>query len=273
MNKVPIGVFDSGYGGLTVLSELFKKLPHHDFIYFGDNARAPYGNRSFEIVYAYTLEAVDFLFSQGCELIILACNTASAKALRTIQQNDLPKYGKDKRILGVIRPCTEYVGHVTQTNSIGVLGTAGTVNSNSYPIELNKFFPGVAVYQHACPMWVPLIENNMHLSAPGKQIIKQDVEQFLKHYPAIDTIVLACTHYPILLEYIQNLVGEKVKVIAQGSIVADKLVDYLERHDALSKKLSKRGCVEYFTTENSDLFDLAAVDFLQLKIQSKHIVI
>ena len=273
MNKVPIGVFDSGYGGLTVLSELFKKLPHNDFIYFGDNARAPYGNRSFEIVYAYTLEAVDFLFSQGCELIILACNTASAKALRTIQQNDLPKYGKDKRILGVIRPCTEYVGHVTQTNSIGVLGTAGTVNSNSYPIELNKFFPGVAVYQHACPMWVPLIENNMHLSEPGKQIIKQDVEQFLKHYPAIDTIVLACTHYPILLDYIQKLVGEKVKVIAQGSIVADKLVDYLERHDELNKKLSKRGRVEYFTTENSDLFDLAAADFLQLKIQSKQIAI
>ena len=175
MKKVPIGVFDSGYGGLTVLSELLEKLPSYDYIYFGDNARAPYGNRSFDVVYSYTLEAVEFLFSQGCELVIIACNTASAKALRTIQQNDLVRFGTRKRVLGVIRPCTEMISSVTSTNCVGVLATQGTVNSNSYGIELKKFAPNVTLVQHACPMWVSLIENNMHNTDAGKMIIKADI--------------------------------------------------------------------------------------------------
>jgi glutamate racemase len=273
MKKIPIGVFDSGYGGLTILAELLKKMPDYDYVYFGDNARAPYGNRSFDVVYSYTLEAVDFLFKQGCELIIIACNTASAKALRTIQQTDLPRYGTNKRVLGVIRPCTEYIGQVTNSNSIGILGTEGTVNSNSYPIELKKFFPSLHVAQHACPMWVPLIENNMHNTEAGKLIIKSDIEGFLSENPTIDALVLACTHYPVLLDYIKQLVGETVQVVPQGEIVADKLVDYLARHEKLNATLSKGGSVDYYTSENSVFFDEAASTFLHRKIQSQHIAL
>jgi glutamate racemase len=273
MIKKPIGVFDSGYGGLTILSELLKKMPDYDYIYFGDNARAPYGNRSFDVVYSYTLEAVNFLFNQGCELVIIACNTASAKALRTIQQNDLPNYGTQKRVLGVIRPCTEYIGQVTKSNSIGILGTEGTVNSNSYPIELKKFFPSLTVAQHACPMWVPLIENNMHNTEAGKLIVKSDIEGFLSKNPTIDTLVLACTHYPVLLDYIQLLVGDKVKVVPQGEIVAEKLVDYLARHKTLDASLTKGSSVEFYTSENSAFFDEAASNFLHRKISSQQISI
>jgi glutamate racemase len=273
MIKKPIGVFDSGYGGLTILSELLKKMPDYDYIYFGDNARAPYGNRSFDVVYSYTLEAVNFLFNQGCELVIIACNTASAKALRTIQQNDLPNYGTQKRVLGVIRPCTEYIGQVTSSNSIGILGTEGTVNSNSYPIELKKFFPSLTVAQQACPMWVPLIENNMHNTEAGKLIVKSDIEGFLSKNPTIDTLVLACTHYPVLLDYIQLLVGEKVKVVPQGEIVAEKLVDYLARHKTLDASLTKGSSIEFYTSENSAFFDEAAGNFLHRKISSQQISI
>ena len=271
MKKVPIGVFDSGYGGLTVLSELLEKLPSYDYIYFGDNARAPYGNRSFDVVYSYTLEAVEFLFSQGCELVIIACNTASAKALRTIQQNDLVRFGNQKRVLGVIRPCTEYISSVTSTNCVGLLATQGTVNSNSYGIELKKFAPNVTLVQHACPMWVSLIENNMHNTDAGKMIIKADVSTLLSHNKAIDTLVLACTHYPVIQSYIEEIAGKEIQVLAQGPLVADKLIDYLSRHTELDNTLSKDGTVVYFTTENSDFFDEAASKFMNRNIRSSHI--
>ena len=260
MKKVPIGVFDSGYGGLTVLSELLEKLPSYDYIYFGDNARAPYGNRSFDVVYSYTLEAVEFLFSQGCELVIIACNTASAKALRTIQQNDLVRFGNQKRVLGV-----------TSTNCVGVLATQGTVNSNSYGIELKKFAPNVTLVQHACPMWVSLIENNMHNTDAGKMIIKADISTLLSHNKAIDTLVLACTHYPVIQSYIEEIAGKEIQVLAQGPLVADKLIDYLSRHTELGNTLSKDGTVVYFTTENSDFFDEAASKFMNRNIRSSHI--
>lgn len=273
MKKVPIGVFDSGYGGLTVLSELLEKLPSYDYIYFGDNARAPYGNRSFDVIYSYTLEAVEFLFSQGCELIIIACNTASAKALRTIQQNDLVRFGNQKRVLGVIRPCTEYISSVTSTNCVGVLATQGTVNSNSYGIELKKFAPNVTLVQHACPMWVSLIENNMHNTDAGKMIIKADISTLLSQNKAIDTLVLACTHYPVIESYIKEIAGKEIQVLTQGALVADKLIDYLSRHTALDNTLSKDGTVVYYTTENSDFFDEAASKFMKRNIQSSHIAL
>jgi len=273
MKKVPIGVFDSGYGGLTVLSELLEKLPSYDYIYFGDNARAPYGNRSFDVVYSYTLEAVEFLFSQGCELVIIACNTASAKALRTIQQKDLVRFGNQKRVLGVIRPCTEYIGSVTSTNYVGLLATQGTVNSNSYSIELKKFAPKVTLVQHACPMWVSLIENNMHNTDAGKMIIKADISTLLSQNKAIDTLVLACTHYPVIQSYIEEIAGKEIHVLAQGPLVSDKLIDYLSRHTELDNTLSKDGTVVYFTTENSDFFDEAASKFMKRNIRSSHITL
>jgi glutamate racemase len=222
-NDFPIGIFDSGYGGLTVLSEIRKSLPNYDFIYFGDNARAPYGDRSFELVYDFTLEAVNYLFSQGCPLVILACNTASAKALRTIQQKDLEKIDPTKRVLGVIRPSAEEIGFLTESKHIGILGTNGTIQSDSYRIELQKYAPEIIVSQHACPMWVPLIENNAYDTSAGKMLIENDVQKLMRQDPKIDAIILACTHYPILQEQIQKIVGEKIKVISQGPIVAEKL--------------------------------------------------
>ena len=268
----PIGVFDSGYGGLTVLAELRAQLPQHDFLYFGDNARAPYGDRSFDVVYEFTLEAVKFLFDQGCPLVILACNTASAKALRTIQQKDLPLLAPNNRVLGVIRPSTEVLGECTKSGHVGILGTVGTINSGSYPIELAKFSPHVEVHQHACPMWVPLIENNSHESIPGKMFVKEDVERLLAMDTAIDTIILACTHYPILQDYIQELVGPTIKVIAQGPIVAKKLETYLVVHPEMEKALSKHGTCRYLTTENTAIFNQKATQFLNQEIESEHIL-
>ncbi len=271
--KQAIGVFDSGYGGLTVLSEIRSRLPQYDYIYLGDNARAPYGNRSFDVVYEFTLEAVKFLFDQGCPLVILACNTASAKALRTIQQQDLPSMGENKRVLGVIRPSTEELGSLTQTKHVGVLGTLGTVQSESYVIELHKFAPEVEVVQHACPMWVPLIENGRHDSKAGRLFIEEDVEQLLSKDPEIDTILLACTHYPILKEYIQYLVGPSIQVVAQGPIVAEKLEWYLNKHAAMQESLSQAGTCTYFTTENKDVFNAKATQFLGESIQSQHVIL
>lgn len=268
----PIGVFDSGYGGLTVLNEIRKQLPQYDYVYLGDNARAPYGNRSFDVVYEFTLEAVKFLFDQGCPLVILACNTASAKALRTIQQNDLPLIDSFKRVLGVIRPSTEEIESLTSSNHVGILGTIGTVQSGSYIIELQKFAPDIQIVQHACPMWVPLIENNSHESIPGKMFVKEDVERLLAMDTAIDTIILACTHYPILQEYIQELVGPKIKVIAQGPIVTKKLETYLVVHPEMEKALSKNGTCRYLTTENTAIFNQKATQFLNQVIESEHIV-
>jgi glutamate racemase len=214
--KHPIGVFDSGYGGLTVLREIVKTLPDYDFLYMGDNARAPYGPRSFETVYQYTLEAVQWFFDQGCELVILACNTASAKALRTIQQRDLPKMAPGKRVLGVIRPTTEIIGHYSQTGKVGILGTAGTVKSNSYRLEIAKFFPEVEVFQEACPMWVPLIENHEYKDAGADYFVEKDIRALMDQCKTMDTILLACTHYPLLLPKIRQFVPDTMTIVTQG---------------------------------------------------------
>ena len=271
IGKSPIGIFDSGYGGLTILSDIQKLLPQYDYLYLGDNARAPYGSRSFDVVYEFTLEAVTELFDRGCELVILACNTASAKALRTIQQNDLPLLAPNKRVLGVIRPSTEIIGEITTTNHIGILATEGTVKSLSYPIEINKFSPDTIVNQHACPMWVPLIENGRHLSEGGKLFIQEDVQNLLTTDPQIDVIILGCTHYPILKSYIESIVPENVKVVAQGPIIAEKLEDYLNRHPEIENKCSKNGEVHFLTTENKIDFDSKASLFLGKEIDSEHI--
>ena len=266
----PIGVFDSGYGGLTVLAELRKKLPDHDFIYFGDNARAPYGNRSFDVVYDFTLEAVKFLFDQGCPLVIIACNTASAKALRTIQQKDLPLIAPNNRVLGVIRPSTEVLGERTKTGHVGVLGTTGTIASESFPIELSKFAPETVVHQLACPMWVPLIENQQHEHPAGRQFIAEDVRSILAKSPQIDTLLLACTHYPVLQQQIENLVGPAIQVVPQGPIVAEKLEAYLIAHPEMEARLSKKGAVTYFTSEATKVFNERASSFLGEQVNALH---
>ena len=272
MNKYsPIGIFDSGYGGLTVLSEIRKTLPNYDYIYFGDNARAPYGNRSFDLVYDFTLEAVKYLFSQGCPLVILACNTASAKALRTIQQKDLNNLDSTKRVLGVIRPSAEEIGALTKTKHVGILGTNGTIQSESYLIELKKHAPNVKVTQHACPLWVSLIEADLHNTKAGKLFIENDVKELMEKDPTIDAIILACTHYPILKKQIQQLVGKKVKVVSQGPIVSEKLVHYLNRHKDMELRISKNGTCSYQTTENATVFNKNALQFLGEEIQARHI--
>ncbi len=270
-HKGAIGVFDSGYGGLTVLKEIVHQLPQYNYVYLGDNARAPYGTRSFETVYQYTWEAVQWFFAQGCPLVILACNTASAKALRTIQQNDLPKLAdKHQRVLGVIRPTTEVVGTFTDTGHVGILGTNGTVQSNSYPIEIEKFFPNVKVFQQACPMWVPLIENNEHHSKGADFFVKEYIHQLLHQSPKIDTILLACTHYPLLLQKIKEYSPADTKIVSQGEIVAKGLENYLQRHpemDALCKKESK---LNFYTTDDTETFNKQATIFFEKHIQSKH---
>jgi glutamate racemase len=268
-----IGVFDSGYGGLTVLKEIRSLLPEYDYIYLGDNARAPYGSRSFDVVYQFTLQAVKKLFELDCELVILACNTASAKALRTIQQNDLPKLDKTKRVLGVIRPTAEEIGKLTYSNKVGVLGTQGTVSSGSYLIEINKHYPELEVFQKACPLWVPLIENNSHLSEGGRSIIQEDVKDLLSICADIDTMLLACTHYPLLADYLSQITHGKIQIISQGPIVAKSLQSYLGHHRNLDQNLSKAGSISYFTTEQPEAFDYKASQFLGEQIQSVHISI
>ena len=271
--KKPIGVFDSGYGGLTILADLQKKLPHHDFLYLGDNARAPYGSRSFDVVYEFTLQAVQFLFSQGCELIILACNTASAKALRNIQQKYLPTIEAHKRVLGVIRPTSEIIGTITNSRHIGILATEGTIKSDSYRLEIGKFFPDIEISQKSCPMWVPLIENQVYNQVGGKWFIEQDVMKLLAKDPEIDTLLLGCTHYPIVAEIIKEIVGDDIQVITQGEIIANSLVEYLERHKTLASLCTKNGETAYFTTETALDFDKKASAFLNKTIQSTHVVI
>jgi len=271
MNKGPIGVFDSGYGGLTVLKEIVEQLPQFDYLYLGDNARAPYGTRSFETVYHYTLECVQWFFSQGCSLVILACNTASAKALRTIQQNDLPKIDTAKRVLGVIRPTTEMIGSFSKTNAVGILGTNGTVQSGSYPIEIAKFYPEINVYQQACPMWVPLIENNEYQSAGADYFVKKEIDKLLEQSPDIDTILLACTHYPLLIDKIQQFTPQGVKVLSQGKIVATSLVEYLTRHPEIEARCSKNGQLSFFTTDSTEDFDSHAANFYGKPVKSTHL--
>ena len=267
----PIGVFDSGYGGLTILSEIRKKIPEYDFLFLGDNARAPYGNRSFEIVYEYTLEAVKFLFSRGCHLVILACNTASAKALRTIQQHDLPFLDPNKRVLGVIRPSSEEIGQFTRTKHVGILATEGTVQSQSYILEIQKFTPEIVVNQHACPLWVPLIENNKHFSNSGKKILLEDVNILLNKDPKIDTIILGCTHYPLVQEYLESIVSSEIKIISQGEIVAKKLKQYLFNQPKIEVNCSKNANVQYLTTEDSLIFNENATRFLNIDVKSETI--
>ncbi|OFY82260.1 MAG: glutamate racemase [Bacteroidetes bacterium RIFCSPLOWO2_12_FULL_35_15] len=271
--KKPIGVFDSGYGGLTVLKEIVKQLPEYDYVYLGDNARAPYGTRSFETVYEYTLECVQQLFDMGCELVVLACNTASAKALRTIQQKDLPKIAPHKRVLGVIRPTTEIVGNYTKTGHVGVLGTTGTINSNSYPIEIAKFFPQLIVHQEACPMWVPLIENNEFESEGADFFIRQNLDHLLKKDTEIDTIILGCTHYPLLINKIKKLLPPNITLLSQGEIVGKSLVDYLHRHPEIEQKCSKGGNTAFFTTDSPENFDTAASIFYGKPLHSKHLAL
>ena len=267
----PIGVFDSGYGGLTVLKEIISKLPEYDYIYLGDNARAPYGSRSFDTVYRYTLQCVQWFFSQGCSLVILACNTASAKALRTIQQNDLPGIDPAKRVLGVIRPTTEMIGNYSLTNSVGILATNGTVASDSYPVEIAKFFPEIKVYQQACPLWVPLIENNEHQGDGADFFVKKNLESIFRKGRDIDVILLGCTHYPLLNEKIQEYLPSGVKLISQGEIVADSLADYLQRHPEMETKCSKNGGRVFYTTDSTEDFDHHATIFFGEAVRSQHV--
>lgn len=267
----PIGVFDSGYGGLTILKEIRKLLPQYDYVYLGDNARTPYGTRSFDVVYEFTLEAVKYLFSHGCNLVILACNTASAKALRSIQQKDLPLINPQKRVLGVIRPTVEKLEEISQSGHIGILGTEGTIGSESYPIEINKLYPQMHVFQQACPMWVPLVENN-EANAPGADYF---VEKYLTTLTSkddkIDTIILACTHYPLLLSKIRKFIGTKLNIICQGNIVAESLKDYLQRHPEMETMCSKGGTCKFLTTENPIKFKELAAIFLEEPVNASRI--
>lgn len=267
----PIGVFDSGYGGLTIFKEIVNKLPQYDYLYLGDNARAPYGPRSFETIYSYTLQCVKWLFNQGCPLVILACNTASAKALRTIQQNDLHKSDKEKRVLGVIRPTTELIGNYSDSKHVGILATNGTVSSNSYVIEIEKFFPDVKVFQQACPMWVPLVENDEYKSHGADFFIKKYINQLLDQSPAIDTILLACTHYPLLHDKIREFTPADIKILSQGEIVADSLVDYLYRHPEIENKISTGRNKKFYTTDSAEDFDRHAGNFYGSAVSSLHL--
>lgn len=271
MQQQPIGIFDSGYGGLTVMKELVKRLPEYDYLYLGDNARAPYGNRSFDTVYRYTLQCVKWFFAQGCPLVILACNTASAKALRSIQQKDLPSIDPTKRVLGVIRPTAEIIGDYSTTKEVGVLATAGTVSSASYLLEIEKFFPGVKVYQQACPLWVPLIENGEYDNPGTDYFVEKCMQQLLAQSPSIDTILLACTHYPLLYNKIKKYSPEGVRILSQGEIVADSLANYLERHPSMELRLTRSGQREFYTTDSTEDFDRHGAHFYGQPVQSTHV--
>lgn len=268
----PIGVFDSGYGGLTILRELRKRLPDYDYLYLGDNARAPYGTRSFDVVYRYTKQAVVNLFERGCHLVILACNTASAKALRTIQQCDLPMLDPSRRVLGVIRPTAEVVGTITKTRHIGILATTGTIMSHSYDMEIEKLFPDIHVSGQDCPMWVPLVEN-FEFDCPGADyFVKLRINQILEKDPQIDTLVLACTHYPLLIDKIRKYTPSNVRIISQGEYVAKSLEQYLRKHSDIDSKITRNHTLRCLTTETTDKFDATAVRFMQETIHSENIV-
>lgn len=272
MKQAPIGIFDSGYGGLTVFKEIKTQLPQYDFIYLGDNARAPYGTRSFDTVYKYTLQCVKWFFEQNCHLVILACNTASAKALRTIQQNDLSQItNPDNRVLGVIRPTSETIGSLTNSKHIGLLATSGTVNSGSYPIEIQKYWPNTKVFQQACPMWVPLIENNEFENEGAVYFFKKDIEKLFRQSKDIDTILLGCTHYPVLIEILKKLVHPSVKITSQDAIVAESLKKYLLRHGDMEERLSKNASTEFYTTGSEQDFDTHAPLFFGQEIKSQHV--
>ncbi len=267
----PIAVFDSGYGGLTVLKHIRKHLPGYDYIYLGDNARTPYGTRSFDVVYNYTLQAVTKLFELGAHLVILACNTASAKALRNIQQINLPELDKNRRVLGVIRPSVEAIDVLTQSRQVGVLGTVGTIQSRSYPIEIAKLFPDIGVTDEACPMWVPLVENGEADKPGADYFVRQHLQNLMSKNKDIDTVILGCTHYPLLMEKIRSWISSDVKIIEQGDIVAKSLEDYLVRHPEMDQKCSRGGQCSYYTTESVEKFKVSAGVFLNEEIEVKHL--
>ena len=269
----PIGVFDSGYGGLTILDKIKEVLPEYDYIYLGDNARAPYGTRSFEVVYEFTRQAVNKLFDMGCHLVILACNTASAKALRSIQMNDLPQIDPARRVLGVIRPTVECVGEISKNQHIGVLATAGTIKSESYPLEIHKLFPEIQVSGTACPMWVSLVENNESQDEGADYFIRKYIDQLLSKDPQIDTVILGCTHFPILLPKIRQYIPDHISVITQGEYVAESLKDYLKRHPEMDAKCTKNGNCQFYTTEAEEKFSESASTFLKQQISVKHITL
>jgi glutamate racemase len=269
--KSSIAIFDSGYGGLTILESIRKELPEYDYIYLGDNARTPYGSRSFDVVYEYTLEAVKKLFSLGAHLVILACNTASAKALRSIQQRDLPVIDPNRRVLGVIRPSVEAVGEFTKTNHVGVVGTVGTVLSNSYPLEIEKISPKITVEQESCPMWVSLVENNEFDGDGADYFVEKNLKALFENDSEIDTLILGCTHYPLLLPKIKKYIPSGVQVISQGDIVSKSLHDYLLRHPEMEEKCSKGGAVKFYTTEHPDKFRQTAGIFFKGDIHVEHL--
>lgn len=268
-----IGVFDSGYGGLTILNSIRRVLPQYDYIYLGDNARTPYGTRSFEVVYHYTLECVKYLFQHDCQLIILACNTASAKALRSIQQNDLPRLYPCRRVLGVIRPTVEAIGAITVSRHVGLVATEGTIRSCSYPLEVDKLFPDITIYGQACPLWVPLIEAGEHRNAGADFFVKKYLDSLYQKATDIDTLILGCTHYPLLLDSIRKFSPSKVNILTQGDIVANSLADYLRRHSEIEQLCSKDGSVSFLTTESTDKFSQSASLFLNQPVEAQHIVL
>jgi glutamate racemase len=270
-SKHPIGIFDSGYGGLTVFKSISERLTQYDYIYLGDNARAPYGDHSFEAIYQYTLECVEWLFAKGCELVILACNTASAKALRTIQQTILPIKYPNHRVLGVIRPTAEVIGDFSSSKVIGVMGTRGTVNSESYLMEINKFFPEVLVKQQSCPMWVPLVENNEHLNRGADYFIEKYLMNLLSKDPKIDTILLACTHYPLLIPKIEEILPDGIRLVSQGDIVAKSLEIYLKDHQEIKDRLLAESGRSFYTTGDQQVFDEHASVFFSNQITSLRI--
>ena len=267
----PIGVFDSGYGGLTILSEIRKRLSGYDYIYLGDNARTPYGTRSFDVVYEYTRQCVEKLFELGCPLVILGCNTASAKALKSIQMYDLPKWNPDRRVLGVIRPTIEQIGDCTRTRHVGLFATIGTVQSESYPIEVHKLFPDIVISSVACPLWVPLVENSEYDSDGADYFVKKYVDQLLAKADRIDTVILGCTHYPLLLPKIRKYLPAHIRIISQGAIVASSLEDYLHRHLPMEHLLTRGGSCQFFTTESEEEFKKSASFFLSEESSAQHI--
>lgn len=269
----PIGVFDSGYGGLTILNSIRQQLPQYDYLYLGDNARAPYGPRSFDVVYEFTRQAVLRLFEMGCHLVILGCNTASAKALRSIQQNDLPQWDPERRVLGVIRPTAEVIGELTKSRHVGVLATEGTIKSESYNLEIQKLHPDVKVSGVACPFWVPLVEYNEADSPGADYFVKKRIDQIMAKDPEIDAIILGCTHYPLLMPKILKYLPEGVKIVSQGEYVASSLKAYLERHLEIERKCAKQGSVNYLTTENPEKFKESAQIFLNEEIQVENITL
>lgn len=269
----PIGIFDSGYGGLTILHEIKQLLPQYDYLYLGDNARTPYGTRSFEVVYEFTLEAVQKLFSMGCHLVILACNTASAKALKTIQQNDLQQLDPQRKVLGVIRPTAECIDQLTHTRHVGVLATIGTIRSNSYPMEIHKLYPDIVVSGEACPMWVPLVENYEYDSPGADYFVEKRIGNLLRKDPQIDTIILGCTHYPLLINKIIKYTPRNIRLVPQGEYVAYSLKSYLERHTEIDDKCTKGGTCRFLTTESPEKFKESASVFLKRNVEAERVTL